>query len=345
MTKWAILFFSITVWCLGFSTLERPMARVPPEKLSAFGFFEGSLAELQPAVGVIPYHLQTPLFSNYAEKARFIKLPEGKKAVYSDRENFDLPTGTYLIKNFYYPFDFRDEAKGRRILETRVMVKDETGWQTWPYIWNDEQTEALYDPAGETLQITYINAKGKKVQTSYLVPNKNQCKGCHLQNNEIVPIGIAARHLNSDMVYSDGAMNQLQYWKLHALLDGLPEGNIPANANWLDRSQPLDARARAYLDINCGSCHRPNGPANTSGLFLHAHETDPAALGILKTPVAAGRGSGNRSFDIVPGKPDASILLYRMQTNDPGIAMPEIGREQVHVEGVSLIREWIRQMK
>lgn len=65
----------------------------------------------------------------------------------------------------------------------------------------------------------------------------------------------------------------------------------------------------------------------------------------MKSPVAAGRGAGNLHYAIVPGKPDQSILLYRMKTNDPGIAMPEIGREQLHREGIELISRWINQMK
>jgi len=329
----------------GFTRQKEGFADKPPETLSSFGFFTGDIHLLKPAAGVVPYDLQTPLFSNYAEKARFIKLPDGVPAQYHPSEEFTLPVGTFLIKNFYYPHDFRDVSKGNRIMETRIMFRNEQGWQTWPYIWNDAQTDALYDPTGQTMEVSYINAAGKNIKTNYLVPNKSQCKGCHLQNNQVMPIGIAARHLNSDYSYESGRMNQLQYWKQHALLQGLPDGDIPANANWLDEKKSLDARARAYLDINCGHCHRPDGPANTSGLFLYAHETNATALGVMKTPIAAGRGSGNRKYDIVPGKPDASILLFRMQTIDPGIAMPEIGREQLHAEGIALLREWIRQMK
>ncbi|MBR0344132.1 MAG: hypothetical protein IJI03_02575, partial [Rudaea sp.] len=64
-------------------------------------------------------------------------------------------------------------------------------------------------------------------------------------------------------------------------------------------------------------------------------------LGLCKPPVAAGRGTGDRLFDIVPGKPDASILLYRMTSSEPGVMMPEMGRNTTHKEGVELIREWI----
>ena len=345
MRKTLLVVFSAFFLLVGFKSRRVGFSDKPPETLSSFGFFTGDLHLLQPAKGVVPYDLQTPLFSNYAEKARFIKLPDGKQAQYHPSSTFDLPVGTYLIKSFYYPYDFRDLSKGRRIMETRIMYRNEQGWQTWPYIWNDTQTEAVYDPTGQTMEVSYLDAAGKNIKTAYLVPNKNQCKGCHLQNNKVMPIGIAARHLNSEFDYETGRMNQLQYWQQHALLQGLPDDDIPGNANWVDEKQSLDARARAYLDINCGHCHRPDGPANTSGLFLYARETNPTALGIMKTPVAAGRGSGNRKYDIVPGKPDASILLFRMQTNDPGIAMPEIGREQLHTEGIKLIREWIKEIK
>ena len=345
MMKWfIIILLAFAGWGSAGSIKFAPGSK-PKDKLSDYGFFTGDMKQLNPAEGVIPYDLKTALFSNYAEKLRFIKLPAGTSALFQDHEEFDLPEGTFLIKHFFYPYDFRNEKKGRRILETRLMYKDETGWQTWPFIWNDEQSDAFYDPTGETKSISYVNEQGKKIQTNYLIPNKNQCKGCHLKNNEVVPVGIAARHLNSDYYYTEGQMNQLQYWKEKGLLAGLTNMPITSNADWLDKSKSIEERARAYLDINCGHCHRPDGPANTSGLFLHAQETNTTALGIMKPPVAAGRGSGGRLYDIVPGKPDVSILLYRMETNDPGIAMPEIGREQIHKEGIALIREWIRQMK
>ena len=64
-------------------------------------------------------------------------------------------------------------------------------------------------------------------------------------------------------------------------------------------------------------------------------------FGICKTPVAVGRGSGDRPYDIYPGNPDESILVYRMEHSDPAIAMPELGRGVVHAQGVALIRDWI----
>ena len=113
----------------------------------------------------------------------------------------------------------------------------------------------------------------------------------------------------------------------------------PASADW--RVGELDAQARAYLDVNCAHYHRRDGPASNSGLFLTYGEQGRAAWGYRKRPVAAGRGLGGLEFDIAPGDPDGSILTYRMNSLDPGIMMPELGRALRHDEGVMLIRDWI----
>ncbi len=316
------------------------------QKLSDYHFFTGRLADLQPANGVVPYDINSVLFSNYAEKLRFVKLPDGHKANYTKDGALDLPKGTVIIKNFYYDNDFRKPAKGRRILETRLLVHEENGWNAYPYVWNDEQTEAFYDVAGDVKKVSYINANGKRINIDYIIPNKNQCKGCHIRNGEMQPIGPTAMQLNRDYVYISGKQNQLTYWQQHGLLNKLPALNtIDKLAAIDDKTKSLDSRARAYLDVNCGTCHHPQGPANTSGLFLHYDQDPTVELGIMKSPVAAGRGAGKNAYDIVPGKPHQSILTFRMQTNDPGIAMPELGREQIHKEGVKLIKDWIKEME
>ena len=313
----------------------------PKEKLSDYNFFSGRLADLSPAEGVVPYSINTPLFSNYSEKLRFVKLPTGSRISYRDSGTFDFPVGTVLIKNFLYPLDFRKPEKGRLILETRLLVHEETGWQAYPYIWDEKQTDAVYDPAGETRQVRYISESGRKINTSYLIPNKNQCKGCHLSGDKLVPLGPSAWQLNSSR---PGETGQLRKWNELGILEGFPGSDaVPAGIVWDNYATgSLNDRARAYLDANCAHCHSQQGSANTSGLFLDVYEKDPTHLGVYKSPVAAGRGAGDLDFDIVPGEPNNSILIFRMSTNDPAIAMPEIGREQVHREGLSLIEEWIR---
>ncbi len=314
------------------------------ENLSEYNFFKGKLNELQPADGIIPYDLNTALFSDYAEKARFIKVPAGKKINYNAASVFDMPLGTVLIKNFYYFNDVRKPALGKRIIETRLLANMEDGWHTYQYIWNEAQTDAVFEPIGDVTTVEYIDAAGKKIKAQYVVPSQPQCKGCHGRKDTIIPIGIAARHLNGDYAYTTGKQNQLRYWEQLGLID-LPSSTIPANAKWNDeQSGTLNDRARAYLDINCGNCHNPNGPANTSGLFLDIHTTNSTALGINKTPVAAGRGSGNLKYAIDPGKPNQSFMIYRMNSTDPGIAMPELGRNRIHKEGVALISKWIKEI-
>ncbi len=318
-----------------------------PDKLSAYNFFTGPVAEQRPAKDVFSYNLNTPLFSDYAEKLRFVKVPEGKKVVYNDSTVFEFPVGTVLIKTFYFPKDFRDESKGSRLIETRLLIKEGKGWKALPYIWNEEQTDAFLDVAGEQKEVSYVDERGKKQKHAYFIPNSNQCKGCHNRSEELVPIGPSAKQLNGEKEYGAIKENQLQHWQQSGILSGLPElTKIPKAAVWNNLSSgSVEERARIWLDINCAHCHNPHGPAATSGLNLNTSETDPLKLGIYKTPVAAGRGSGNRKFDIFPGKPDESILIYRMESNDPGVMMPELGRSVMHKEGVELIKQWIRQMK
>lgn len=357
-----LLIFSTGFFLASWKTNIKTDQPEPLTTLSEYGFFTGKMNELQPAEDILPYDLNTPLFSDYAYKARFVKIPKGEKAVYMPDKVFEFPVGTVLIKNFFYYNDERKPAKGRKIIETRLLIRESAGWSALPYIWNEEQTEAYLELAGGSMPVSWTQKNGKKKELEYFVPNMNQCKGCHSYNisaasvveegmpvsGEMVPIGPAARHLNKNYDYATGTENQLAYWVKKDILTGLPAmtdiPRLPQADNALE-SNSLDARARAYLDINCGHCHYPYGPANTSGMFLHFAETDPAKWGVLKSPVSAGKGSGGRLFGIVPGKPDESILLYRMESTDPGEQMPEIGRHLVHEEGVKLIRDWILSMR
>lgn len=308
----------------------------PKERLSEYNFFTGKLADMTPGKNVTPYQLNTPLFSDYAEKARFIYLPEGETVPYNADSVLAFPKGTVLIKTFYYP-----QPTGRRLMETRLLLHENDGWKALVYIWNDEQTEAFLEVAGDRKPMTYQNKS-----FDYIIPNLNQCKGCHNTRETMQPIGPTARQLNGDFAYTTGKENQLTHLAKLQLLTGLPGSDIPRAPVWNDPSTgSLNDRARIWLDVNCGHCHKPDGPARTSALFLNIDEQNPTHLGIFKTPVAAGRGSGNRQFNIVPGQPDKSILAYRMESTDPGVMMPELGRKLNHTEGIELVKEWIRKME
>ncbi|MDX1909260.1 MAG: SO2930 family diheme c-type cytochrome [Bacteroidia bacterium] len=319
-----------------------------PVRLSEFGFFQGSLADQVPAPGVVPYALNTPLFSDYAEKLRFVRLPPGAQVPYNDQEVLHFPVGTVIIKTFYYPQDARKPALGRTLMETRLLIHEAGGWKALAYHWDENQQDATLEVAGATRPITWTDASGKKRKLDYTMPNLNQCKGCHSYEGAMRPIGPSARQLNGTFAYSEGADNQLKHWQTQGILTGLPAelAQVPRVPVWSDPgSGDLNARARAWLDINCAHCHNAKGPASTTGLYLDIHQTEPGMLGVNKAPVAAGRGAGDLTYGIVPGKPEASILYFRMASTDPGIMMPEVGRKMVHTESMALIREWIAGMK
>jgi uncharacterized repeat protein (TIGR03806 family) len=316
------------------------------EKLSEYNFFTGILNHLDPNQGVLPYDLITPLFTDYAEKSRFVWMPDGTSAAYNEKEVVDLPVGAVLIKNFFYYHDVRQPEKGRRIMETRLLVHREDKWDALTYIWDDAQKDAVLEVAGDIKPVQYTAMNGEMREVNYVIPNKNQCKGCHEYKGALMPIGPKVRNLNMDYAYEDGPMNQLDKWASLNYLSGYSRDGVHGKvADWDDpASGSLQDRALAYLEVNCGHCHRPEGPASISGLNLMTDETTLFNLGFCKSPVSAGKGSGGFTYDIVPGEPERSILVYRMTTDDPGARMPEVGRSIMHVEGVALVSEWIASL-
>ena len=312
-------------------------------KLSDYGFFKSPIHKLIPTDSIIPYNLNSALFSDYAFKKRFIKIPKGKFATYNP-EVFEFPSGTILIKNFYYADDFSKPKENWRIIETRLLINEDGLWKPITYIWNDEQTEAFLDVAGKSVEVSWRHTNGSIKNIKYSIPNQNQCKSCHMKNGQVMPIGPTARQLNRTI--ENGNENQLLFFQANNKLKGLPEiSSLPKLPDYDDQTQSIEARARGWLEVNCAHCHRPEGPAKTSGLHLMANVDNPMKLGVGKAPVAAGKGSGGLLYDIVPGQPDKSILYFRITSSDPGIMMPELGRSIIHQEGVDLIRQWIREMK
>jgi len=317
----------------------------PLPKLSAYGFFESPLASLRPRSRVLPYEPVTPLFTDYAHKKRFAWMPEGTGATVDAQGIFQFPEGTVLIKHFFYPADFSRPTENFDLVETRLLVLTSGHWQAYSYTWNADDSDAIYQPVGEILQANFIDEKGRSRTLDYAVPNKNQCKTCHQRGNQLLPLGPTVQNLDFES-RSSGKGSQLVHWQEQGYLPRSFRRN-PSHrpwANWQDPAAPLEDRALAYLQINCGHCHRENGSAHTTGLFLDGSSSDRRKLGICKPPVAAGKGAGNLAFDIQPGNAGASIILFRMQSTDPGVMMPELGRMVPHAEGIRLIRDWITAM-
>lgn len=295
-----------------------------PSSLHDYGFFLDGAAR-QPDHRLKAYALNTPLFSDGADKLRYIYLPEGAKLEADGDGLMQFPVGSAIIKTFAF-----GEGEDQRYIETRVLLHRADGWLALPYRWNEEQTAARLALAGGRVPIT--TPSGEEI--SYRIPNKNQCKACHSVDGEVIPIGPKARNLSAEWL---GEMHQ-KGW-----LDQVPQGadTLPL---WSNASAATEARARAYLDVNCAHCHRPGGGASNSGLDLSWEQTDAFAIGINKPPVAAGRGAGGLLVSIEPGKPEKSILVHRMNSNEPGVAMPELGRSTIDTRAVKLMREWIAEM-
>lgn len=335
-------------------------ANQPPAKLSDWGILIAKTDFIELNDRVVPYSLNMPLFSDYALKLRTIWLPEGSSAGFVDDGPMDFPVGTIISKTFHYEkaegFDdtaFRVvkadreaalDSNGRLslekfvLVETRLLVRYDDGWKGLPYVWNSMQDEAFLEIAGDARKITHVSSAGDE-EFVYFVPDTNQCAGCHVTDSaskQMRPLGPTAWQLNRK--------HQLEQWEQSGLLSNL-SAEPATGVRWLEPGDAtLDQRARAYLDVNCAHCHNEAGAADTSALDLDLKTSNERDLGICKPPVAVGRGSGDRPYDIYPGRPNESILLYRMQQTEPDIAMPELGRSTIHQEAVTLLTEWIKSM-
>lgn len=329
-------------------------AEVDCRQLSDYNLFADVAEPRAAANGGVHYDLITPLFTDYAEKYRFIFIPEGQQAAYSTLDSLDFPVGTIISKTFAMPRDFLNPAAGEEIIETRLLIHRRDGWVALPYTWRDDGSDADLTLAGGTRQVSWIHSDGSTRSTNYEIPDANACKTCHTlvrpetgsgvnMESVVVPIGPKARFLNADNDYDGMTMNQLARLETLGQLVGLPADleSIDTVPDWQDTTQPLEARAKAYLDANCAHCHNPGGFASNSALNLEYWRAVDREYGLCKTPVAAGSGSGGLQYAIVPGDADASITVYRMDSNEPDVRMPEIGRTLIHDEGVALVREWI----
>jgi uncharacterized repeat protein (TIGR03806 family) len=330
----AVLLAALALGAADAAVDDAILAGAAPVSLAATRLFLDAGATM-PNARVVGYGLNTPLFSDHADKARYVYVPAGKTIGWRDEGVLDIPVGGVLIKHF----GFARADGSLDLIETRLLVHQADGWKAWPYVWNSDDSAATMKKAGARLAVAGRDATGRTLALDWQVPNVNQCKGCHASGDALVPIGPKARNLNGEY----GDENNLARLHRLGLLDRHPAG-APALPRWDDAAASVDARARAYLDVNCGHCHNPNGPASNSGLFLTFETPTGPGIGIGKGPVAAGRGSGGRFVSIAPGQPDASILLYRMDSLEPGVMMPELGRSQRHDAAVRLIRDWIANL-
>ena len=323
--------------------------------LEQYGMVSIKASAVVPADGVVPYELNTALFSDYAVKYRTVWLPKGAApAPYNANDALDFPVGTIVTKSFGFKDDLRSAAPTVKWVETRVFVRQPAGWKGVSYAWNDVQTSAAINYGGGAVPVNWTDEAGAKVSLDYVVPNGNQCTQCHSRRDTVANtdvttlIGLKIRNLNREHAYPSGSENQLAYWISAGLVAGAPAdpSTAPKLAAAFDpASGTVEQRARAYLEVNCAHCHSETGFARTTGLYLTASETRSSALGVCKFPVAVGEGTGGFIFDVVPGDPDHSILPFRLASTRASEMMPQIGRGVADKAGLQLVRDWVTGLK
>jgi uncharacterized repeat protein (TIGR03806 family) len=333
---------------------------LPYEYLSEYGFFIGEqLRALEPAEGVYPYTVVSPLFSDFAGKARFLYLPEGEQLHIDfdaadpgpggEGELWEWPVGSVLIKNFYFDLDRQSPGQDQnaKLIETRLMVQYPGGWQVFTYVWDDAEQDAVLTKYGKLIEVGFTDVDGQPATQEYKVPSLEQCGSCHSRDNTLATLGPVTHQMNYAVERDGGQVNQMQWLESLGLFDEpLPElSSFPTMVDPLGDVGTLDQRARSYLHANCSHCHRQDGGAGISGLRYPYWEQTPVHLGICKPPAAAGAASGGRPYDIVPGDPEQSIVVFRMESLDPMIKMPELPSRVLNPEGIQLISDWIAAME
>ena len=321
------------------------LTNVPYAKLSEYQFFEGEMKFQTPKERVLPYLPVSELFTDYAKKKRFVYLPQNGQATVNEHfETIELPTGSVLIKTFYYENVLPENET--KIIETRLMIRKENGWIFAHYIWNDAQTEAYLDMNGSQKNISWTNEQNVVQNINYQIPNEAQCLLCHAgMDQNAHPIGIKPQNLNFDYDYESGTKNQLEKWVEMGFINNA-NFNIPVDetpVNYHDETKSLGERARSYLDINCAHCHRENGTSSQFVMRFSYHLTDePANLGMCIP--ASHEVDGFVGRIITPGYPQNSMIINRISTNDFFYRMPSVGRTIVHEEGRQLLEDWISSL-
>ncbi len=150
-------------------------------KLSDYGLFKDKAVSTQePNERGFLYRLNNELFTDYAEKSRFIFLPPNTQMTYKADGVMDFPVGTIISKTFSLFMADGDPQKPQPI-ETRLLIKRKQGWVASEYLWDTEKKEAFLFLGGTVRDMRILpHGKGEAINISYGVPNRRQCASCHV---------------------------------------------------------------------------------------------------------------------------------------------------------------------
>jgi len=323
------------------SPVNLNLDELPYQTLSEYNFFDGNMANLNPVYGVLPYKIISGLFIDYAQAKTFVWMPEDSNATYiNDYTVLDFPTGSVLITTHYFENVLPD--LNSKMVETRLLIKMENEWELFNYVWNENQTEASFTTDGSFVPVDWLDNNETR-SVNYRIPSYSECFTCHNKYDVVFPIGPKPQNLNHDLSFSDGVQNQLSKWTEFGYLnEGLPSDIVSA-VDWSDASQPLELRARSYLDINCSHCHSDEGYCDYRSMRFAFSETDDLSnMGVCVEPDT--QIDNSIPYIVAPGYPERSVLFFRISSTLEQNRMPLLGRTLQHEEGVRLIEEWINSL-
>ncbi|HET6345784.1 MAG TPA: hypothetical protein VFH51_12685 [Myxococcota bacterium] len=299
-----------------------------PTLLSQTGCFKaGNMQE--PASGLIPYEVNSPLWSDGASKRRWIALPDG--AVLSRRgvDGLTVPPGTVLLKEF---------TVGSSLLETRMLTRRTDGqWGAATYRWNAARTDAtLVGPDWQAQQVGDV---------SWTYFGQSGCLFCHSEAAGRA-LGMRIGQLNKDVEAQDGAapVNQVALWRRLGLFDASVSESAVKNAPRLadpHGNDSVSARARSYLEVNCSSCHTPGGRFDMG--FNFDLESRLENMGLCSKSPGHGTLGVPDARLLVPGAPQRSLISLRMHSVGAN-RMPRFGSGKVDTTGTALIDAWISSL-
>ncbi len=318
-----------------------PPSHPMPRLLSQTGAF-ADLEKLQPQNFLIPYSVNSPLWSDGAVKSRWMALPDDSKINFAATGEWKFPAGTVFVKNFLLPVNDTDPKILHR-LETRLLVCDTNGAVYGAsYKWRADDSDADLVTAGTNEEIQIKTSTGVRVQ-KWFYPGRQDCLTCHTPASGGV-LGVKTRQLNGDFKYPNGVTdNQLRAWNHIGLFDtALDEKQIPRFEKLVpitDTAAPLNLRVRSYFDANCAQCHRPGG----AGAFFDARFDTPfAKQGFVNGPVENPLGIPGAKI-VVPGDTAKSVLFHRIGItgNDQ---MPPLAKNVVDTKAVAVVAAWINSL-
>lgn len=320
----------------------------PPARLSEIGAF-ADLINLDPMPGIIPYRTGSQLYSDGAEKQRWLAVPNDgtsdrpeEQIEFSADGEWTFPEGTVMIKHFEMPNSLADPGRTIR-LETRFFIMGENGiGYGLTYRWNDEGTEAFLINGAEERTYDFFDEQDQVINTAiWNYPSRVQCLTCHTANAGFV-LGVNTHQLNNPLTYPDNGqtLNQLTYLEETGVLSGDigAVAALPRSYTLEDETVSLDLRVRSYLDANCAGCHRPGGLANVD-MDLRFGVDNPASRRIFRQPTKSH--SSNYDLNIVePGDHQQSELWLR-DASEESSQMPPLGRSMRDEQWVTMLAEWI----